>query len=283
MGPLHERLAAARQALRAAGVPDHEAALDAELLARHVLECDRSTLVMRGGDPLPSAFDTLFKPLVTRRAAREPIAYIVGRQEFWGLDFEVTPDVLIPRPETELIVEEAIASVERRDLYRRVIDVGTGSGCIVVALAIEFPHAQLVATDQSGAALAVARRNAARHGVDGRITFVHTDLLDGVGDDAQLVVSNPPYVSSADRATLQPEVGQYEPDAALFAGADGLDVIRRLFAAAPSHLADNGLMLVEFGFGQEAALRAAAQDAGWTVVRIREDLQGIPRVAALRR
>jgi release factor glutamine methyltransferase len=283
MGPLHERLAAARQALTAAGVPDHEATLDAELLARHVLECDRSTLVMRGRDPLPSAFDTLFNPLVARRAAREPIAYIVGRQEFWGLEFEVTPDVLIPRPETELIVEEAISSIERRDLYRHIIDVGTGSGCIAVALAVEFPRAQLVATDRSEAALAVARRNAARHGVDDRITFVHTDLLDGVGDDAQLIVSNPPYVSSADRATLQPEVGQYEPDAALFAGADGLDVIRRLLAAAPSHLADRGLMLVEFGFGQDAAVRAAAQDAGWTVARIREDLQGIPRVAALRR
>jgi release factor glutamine methyltransferase len=283
MAPLHARLAAARQAFAAAGIPEDEAALDAELLARHVLECDRATLLMRGSAPLPSAFDTLYAPLVARRIAREPLAYIIGRQEFWGLEFDVTPDVLIPRPETEVIVEEAIASVERRDLYRHIIDVGTGSGCLAIALAIEFPRARLAATDRSAQALAVAERNAVRHGVNSRVTFLNTDLLDGVADAANLIVSNPPYVSSADRGALQPEVGEYEPEGALFAGDDGLDVIRRLFAAAPAHLADGGLLLVEFGFGQEAPLRAVAAAAGWTVVRVREDLQSIPRVAVLRR
>ena len=282
MPSLHERLTEARQSLIGAGIPEVEAALDAEVLARHVLECDRATLLTRSRDAIPSAFDRLYNPLITRRAAREPIAYILGRREFWGLDFEVTPDVLIPRPETELIVEEAV-SIASRTLTRRIIDVGTGSGCLAVALAVEFPAARVVATDVSSAALDIAGRNADRHNVGGRISFVQSDLLERVEGTAQLIASNPPYVPDGAAAALQPEVARYEPSSALYAGADGLNVIRRLLAAAPRCLADNGGLVVEFGLGQAAAVRAAAAEAGWQVARLRADLQGIPRVVVLRR
>jgi release factor glutamine methyltransferase len=280
---LHERLAEARLTLTQAGIPSDEAALDAELLARQVLDCDRATLLTRARDPLPSAFDRLFKTLLTRRANREPLAYIVGHREFWGLEFDVTPAVLIPRPETELIVEEALASMPVRDAVGHIVDVGTGSGCLAVTLAIEFPAARVTATDISHDALAVACRNAERHNVLARVSFMQTDLLGGVSAIADLIVSNPPYVPAGDAPTLQPEVVRYEPATALFAGSDGLDVIRELLTRAHPLLASDGFLIVEFGFGQETPVREAARRAGWTVVRIRSDLQRIPRVAVLRR
>jgi len=284
MSSLHERLADARQTMVRAGIPADEAALDAEVLARHVLECDRATLLTRARDPIPSAFGRLYQTLVDRRAAREPLAYIVGHREFWGLEFEVTPAVLIPRPETELIVEEALSAIPSRDAARLIVDVGTGSGCLAVALAIEFPPAALVATDASREALEVAERNAERHNVLGRIAFVYTDLLRAVSSGtADLIVCNPPYVPDGDAATLQPEVGRYEPPSALYGGPDGLDVIRRVLTDARQHLAAGGWLIVEFGFGQEAGVREAARGLGWSVERVRSDLQGIPRVAVLRR
>ncbi len=283
MASLYERLAEARETLIRAGISTDEAALDAEVLARHVLDCDRATLLTRARDPLPSAFDRLYRELIARRIAREPIAHIVGHREFWGLEFEVTPAVLIPRPETELLVEEALSALPHRDGVRRIIDVGTGSGCLAVTLAVEFPAAAVVGTDMSAAALAVAGRNAERHNAAGRITFLETDLLLDVAGPADLIVSNPPYVPAGDAATLAPEVARYEPPSALYGGHDGLDVIRRLLADARRPLAPDGWLIVEFGFGQGSAIRGAAADAGWTVVRIRSDLQGIPRVAVLRR
>jgi len=283
MSSLHERLADARETLIRAGIPAEEAALDAEVLARHVLDCDRATLLTRARDPLPSAFDRLYHALIARRVAREPVAYIVGHREFWGLEFDVTPAVLIPRPETELVVEEALASLPRRDLVRHIIDVGTGSGCLAVTLAVEFPPANVTATDTSHEALAVAYRNADRHNVIGRITFVQADVLKDLTEPADLIVSNPPYVPAGDAATLQVEVARYEPASALYGGPDGLDVIRRLVGSARQHLAAGGWLIIEFGFGQEAAVREVAQEAGWNVARIRSDLQGIPRVAVLRR
>jgi release factor glutamine methyltransferase len=161
--------------------------------------------------------------------------------------------------------------------------VGTGSGCLAVTLAIEFPAAQVTATDISHEALAVAYRNAERHNVLARVSFLQTNLLDGISGRADLIVSNPPYVAVGDAPTLQPEVAGYEPATALFAGSDGLDVIRELLAAAPPLLASDGFLIVEFGFGQEALVRDAARAAGWTVVRMRSDLQRIPRVVVLRR
>ena len=283
MSSLHERLADARETLIRAGIPAEEAALDAEVLARHVLDCDRATLLTRARDPLPSAFDRLYHALIARRVAREPVAYIVGHREFWGLEFDVTPAVLIPRPETELVVEEALASLPRRDIVRHIIDVGTGSGCLAVTLAVEFPPANVTATDTSHEALAVAYRNADRHNVIGRITFVQADVLKDLTEPADLIVSNPPYVPAGDAATLQAEVARYEPASALYGGPDGLDVIRRLVGTARQHLAAGGWLIIEFGFGQEAAVRELAREAGWNVARIRSDLQGIPRVVVLRR
>ena len=189
-----------------------------------------------------------FETLVERRASREPVAFITGRREFWGLDFEVSPDVLIPRPETELIVE-AVCDRRRRDDVRTIVDVGTGSGCLAVVLAREFPSATVVATDISDAALAVANRNARRHQVDDRVTFVRGDLLDAVQGPVDVIVSNPPYVSSA--VELSPEIVNFEPPVALYSGLDGLTLVRRLIAEARSRLAPGGLFAVEFGLGQD--------------------------------
>jgi release factor glutamine methyltransferase len=283
MAPLHERLADARDRFVRAGIGREEAALDAEVIARHVLDCDRATLLIRSRDPLPSAFGRLFEDLVRRRLAREPVAYITGHKEFWGLEFEVTPAVLIPRPETELIIEESLAVLPARDTVGQIIDVGTGSGCLAIALAIEFSAAKVVATDSSEAALEIAGRNCSRHHVTNRVSLIRADLLDGLVEPADLIVSNPPYVPDSEALRLQPEVVRYEPQSALFAGDDGLDIIRRLFAAGSDRLADRGLLIIEFGIGQEPELREAARQAGWTVDRVRRDLQGIPRVAVLRR
>lgn len=282
MPTLHECLAEARDTLLRAGLQPQDVALDAEVLARHVLDCDRATLLTRARDPLPSAFDRLFRALVARRAAREPIAYIVGHREFWGLEFEVTPAVLIPRPETELIIEEVLASLPHRELVRRIVDVGTGSGCLAITLAVEFPSATVTGTDISADALDVASRNAIRHHTDARVTFLQRDLLDAVEGPADVIVSNPPYVRAGDAAAISPDV-RYEPATALYGGSDGLDIIRRLFKDAARPLAPGGWLVVEFGLGQEEDVREAAGDAAWTVARIRGDLQGIPRVAVLRR
>jgi release factor glutamine methyltransferase len=283
MSSVHERLVQARQIFGRAGIDADEAALDAEVLARHVLDWDRATLVARWRETAPESFDERFQPLITRRASREPVAYITGHREFWDLDFEVTPDVLIPRPETELIIEEALRHAREGCLPREIVDVGTGSGCIAVALAHELPFARVTGTDISIAALDVARRNAQRHGVARRIRFLNADLLDDV-TPADLIVSNPPYIPAGDASGLQPEVRLHEPAAALFGGpGDGLELVRRLLAAAAAHLAEDGRLMIEFGFGQEAPLREAARHAGWDVLRICHDLQAIPRVAILRR
>ncbi|MEN3337818.1 MAG: release factor glutamine methyltransferase [Acidobacteriota bacterium] len=284
MASVHERLVQARQVLTRAGLDADEATLDAEVLARHVLGWDRATLIGRWRDPAPAGFDEQLGPLVARRAAREPIAYITGHREFWGLDFEVTPDVLIPRPETELVIEEARLFASEVRLPRSAVDVGTGSGCIAVALAREFLGVHVTATDISPAALDVARRNAGRLGVADRVTLIQADLLDGAPRAADLIVSNPPYVAAGDAPSLPPEVRLHEPHAALFGGdADGLHMVRRLLASAATHLAPGGRLIMEFGFGQDGAVREAAQNSGWETVRVTADLQAIPRVAVLRR
>jgi len=284
MASLNQRLVEAKEALTKAGIRADEATLDAELLARSVLGWDRAAVLTHRTEPTPADFDARYHPLVARRAAREPVAYIIGHTEFWGLQFEVNTDVLIPRPETEILVEEAIAWARGHANCRRIIDVCTGSGCIAIALALEVLEAEIIATDSSAAALAVARRNALRHGVDARITFTQTDLLDEVDETAEVIVSNPPYVPHSDAEGLQPEVAVYEPAAALYGGdGDGLDVVRRLFATASRNLAGEGHLVIEFGFGQDEQVRDAARQAGWDVKRVRNDLQGIPRVAVLRR
>jgi release factor glutamine methyltransferase len=275
---------AATGRLAAAGIPALEAQLDAELLARVALGgWDRATFIVRSPEPAPPRFAEAFEPLVARRLGREPMAYITGRCEFWGFDVEVTPDVLIPRPESELIVEFATRLFAGGPPPGLIVDVGTGSGCLAIALAREFPGARVLATDVSPAAIEVGRRNARRQGVDGRIDFSVSSLTGGAAG-AALVVSNPPYVAEADRASLQPEVRDHEPPGALFAGPDGLDVIRELAGAAWTALAPGGWLVFEFGFGQDAAVRdllaAGPRSASWAEWRIHRDLQGIPRTAA---
>lgn len=277
-----EAIASARAVLAQSGIPPADAAIDAEVLARHVLGWDRARLLAYGRDPAPPHFSEDFNALVQRRGRREPVAMILGRREFWGLDFEVTPDVLVPRPETELVVEEALAFA-RSHTCRSAVDVGTGSGCIAVALAGELPGLRITAIDTSRAALAVAARNAASHGVAERISFVEGDVLDPVCVPVDLIVSNPPYVPEVDAATLAPDVLRFEPHMALFGGGDGFDVLRRLFNDAHARLAPGGRLIVEFGFGQATELRELAIDSGWDVIRVREDLQGIPRTAVLAR
>lgn len=275
-----EYLAAARMRLEAAGIPAADAALDVEVLARHALSWDRATLLAHGREPAPPEFESRFEPLVARRSTREPVAQIVGVREFWERDFEVTSDVLVPRPETEIIVEEALAFC-RSHRCETVIDVGTGSGCLAVTIACERPGVRVIATDASDAALGIARRNAERHGVVGRMTFTRADVLGGITATADLIVSNPPYVPDADAAHLQPEVVRYEPHVALFGGPTGLEIAGRLFGEAKSRLAKHGILVVEFGFGQAERVQELARDTGWQVLAVREDLQRIPRTIVL--
>jgi release factor glutamine methyltransferase len=277
-GTPHGAIARARQALTAAGLTVSDAAVDAEVLARHVLGWDRTALLVHGREPATAAFLRDYEAAIARRTAREPVAFITGRREFWGRDFEVTRDVLVPRPETELVVDVALREL-RDSRPLRILDVGTGSGCLAVTLAAELPNAYVVASDVSRPALDVARRNATRHGVGPRVACLVANLLDPIVGPLDVIVSNPPYVPIG--AELPPEVEHYEPPAALFAGADGLDAIRTLVSTARAVLAGHGLFVVEFGFGQSDALRAMARASGWTRVELHNDLQGIPRVAVM--
>lgn len=283
LSALGARVAAGRQRLRAAGIPPDEADLDARLLAEHVLGWTTERFLVDAGTRPPPDFEPRYQALIDRRASREPYAYIVGSQEFWGLSFRVTPDVLIPRPETELVVEAALEILPAGGTGVAIADIGTGSGCIAVTLARERPDARVVATDLSDAALAVARQNAASHAVLNRIALQRADLLDGITGPFDAIVSNPPYVMDGDREGIQPEV-RFEPAAALYAGPDGLDAVRRLVADAPSRLRAAGILIFEFGFGQaDAVEQLISQASGLTMVALRRDLQDIPRVAIARR
>lgn len=275
---LNEHVARARERLEGAHIA--EAALDARLLAQFVLGWDAARYFTAAGEPPPADFLARYEALVTRRAAREPLAYITGDREFWNLSFEVSPAVLIPRPETELIVEAAIARFPDRGAPLSIADVCTGSGCLAVALAREYARARVVAADLSGAALDVAGRNAARHGVADRVRLIATDLLQGIPDLFDLIVANPPYVSEGDRPALVAEVREYEPELALFAGRDGLAVIRRLVEESVERLVPGGTLIFELGFWQAPAVATLISGrSGLELVEIRPDLQGIPRAA----
>jgi release factor glutamine methyltransferase len=281
---VHSRVAAARDRLRQAGLSHHEADLGARLLAEHLLGWDTARFFTSAGDPEPDGFGDRYEALVARRASREPLAYITGRQEFWDLAFEVSGDVLIPRPETELIVEAALELFPAPAAPLAIADACTGSGCLAVALAHERPSAHIVATDISSAALDVARRNAARYGVEPRVTFVRTDVLESVRGPFDLIVANPPYVQAGDRPGLQPEVRDYEPAVALFGGVKGMDIVARLVEQASTRLRAGACVIFEFGFGQDMAVEQLISDApGLTMVGLRRDLQGIARTAIARR
>lgn len=238
-------------------------------------------LIANGNLSILPRFSEKFKSLIKRRVAGEPIQYITGETEFYGLPFRVTPDVLIPRPETEHLLEKVIELAARFE-QPRIVDVGTGSGAIAVALAQKLPHAQIAATEISSRALAIARENAKRNGVD--LRFLSGDLLAPVvGERFEIVVSNPPYVPETDRAMLSVEVREYEPALALFAGDDGLDVYRRLIPAAYGALVPSGYLVLEIGYGQSPAVTELLARAGFEQSKFVPDLQGIPRVACARR
>jgi release factor glutamine methyltransferase len=257
--------------------PDR-ARLDAEALLLHALGKDKAWLLSHGQDAIAAIDAAAYEALLERRFAGEPIQYIVGETEFYGLPFRVSPAVLIPRPETEHLVEEVL----KRAAYSphpRIVDVGTGSGCIASALAWYLPHAAITATDLSLAALKLACENAALNEVAGRVRFLEGDLLAPLaGETFDIVVSNPPYVPAADRDSLSVEVRDHEPAPALFAGQDGLDIYRRLIPAAYAALVSGGYLLLEIGYGQSVAIQELLTAAGFESIELFPDLQGIPRV-----
>jgi release factor glutamine methyltransferase len=242
-------------------------------------EINRAWLIANKDVPISPPVSARLKALVERRRAGEPMQYILGEAEFYGLPFRVTPEVLIPRPETEHLVEEALklaVGFERA----RIVDVGTGSGAIAVSIAHERADAAVTAIDISAAALKMARENAKRNGCDERIRFLQGDLFSAVETERfDLIVSNPPYIPSGDRATLAVEVRDHEPALALFAGTDGLAVYRRLIPAAFEQLELGGFVLMEIGYGQQAEIEGLLAAANFGAIRFIDDLQGIARVA----
>jgi release factor glutamine methyltransferase len=299
--------------LRAAQVPSHT--LATELLLMYALGHDRAWIYSHPEEAVDSATAEKFLALIARRAAGEPVQYLTGKQEFWGLEFEVTPAVLIPRPETEHVMEVALARLGERGIKihmgtgaprerLQVADVGTGSGCLAVALAWELPHAEVFATDISAPALEVARRNAARHGVADRIHFTQCDLLTGLensdvnsagarhavpasargGAQFDLIVSNPPYIASNEADELQREVRDHEPHAALFGGPTGVEMYQRLIDQARGLLRHRGIVVLELGHDSAEHVRGIFDSQhGWSKVAITKDLAGIPRVLAAER
>jgi release factor glutamine methyltransferase len=272
------RVSDAIRRLESAGVETTEARRDAVVLARAVLGWDPARWLVNRGRPASAAFEAAFTEKIARRAAREPLAYILGEREFYGRSFVVSNAVLVPRPETELVIDRALAALgDDCRLTPRIVDVGTGSGCLAITLALECPRARVVATDLSAAALEVAAVNAARHGVGDRVEFRKGSLMAGV-DEADVVVSNPPYVAEGDRATLPREVRDHEPADALFGGAGGLDVIAALVPAAAHALRPGGTLVMEIGAGQWDAVRSIVSDVGFDAVQVFPDLAGVPRV-----
>ncbi len=282
--------------LRAANVPS--STLAAELLLTHALACDRTWLYTHPEAELDPSVAREYFALIARRAAGEPTQYLTGKQEFWGLEFEVNPDVLIPRPETEHVIEVALERLGPRGIKidmrtgepgppLRIADVGTGSACLAVALAHELSHAEIFATDISAAALDVARRNSARHDVSSRIRFLHGDLLRPVPSSPgsfDLIVSNPPYVAQDDAATLAREVREHEPHTALFGGPSGVEMYARLVQEAGELLRSGGVLVLELGYDSAQHVRAIlVAQRHWVNVSVTNDLAGIPRVLSAER
>jgi release factor glutamine methyltransferase len=296
--------------LREAHVPSFT--LAAELLLLHVLGRDRTWLYAHPEESISSADAERFFALIARRAAGEPTQHLTGKQEFWGLEFEVTPDVLIPRPETEHVIEVALdrLAVRERRAGRKqtltgeglqIVDIGTGSGCIAIALAKELPQATIFASDVSRAALAVAQRNAKRHSLSDRIRFLECNLLDGLihrtAADAEsgariteqrsrsfdLIASNPPYIGRREAATLMREVRDHEPEVALYGGEEGYELYAGLITQASAHLKPGGILVLELGHNGLPAVQPLLEAPAWTGVAVTNDLAGIPRVLAAER
>ncbi|HZN06691.1 MAG TPA: peptide chain release factor N(5)-glutamine methyltransferase [Pyrinomonadaceae bacterium] len=278
---ISDLLREASQALRDAGVP--EARREAGSLLSHVIGKDRTFLISHAEDIVAGDDLARFREAVARRASGEPLQYITGVQDFYGREFRVTTDVLIPRPETELLVEAALEVIAHKPAPL-ICDVGTGSGCIAITLVCERTDARAVAVDVSAPALAVAEDNSRRHGVSDRMRFTISDCFESVDRTAfDLVVSNPPYVAAAALSGLQREVRDHEPLVALSSGADGLDVIRRLLRDAPAFLKTDGYLIMEIGFDQGEKVQRLINENLWRLDEIRPDLQGIPRIVLVQK
>ena len=284
---LIETINNAHARLAAVSIPD--ARRDAELLLCHSLGRNRAWLITHFQVALDEGIRRIFEGAVQRRSEREPLQYIIGRQEFWGLDFTVTPEVLIPRPETELIIESALRIGGGKDASLTIADLCTGSGCLAISLAKEREQAQLFATDISATALVVAMENARNHEVSARIRFLEGDLFEPLGEldlrgRIDIIVSNPPYIPSGDLGALQPEVRDYEPGMALIAGPDGTEIQKRIINEAPEFMKKNGALILEMGLGQAAALAAFFKENGkYRAPEILNDLAGIERVIVARK
>jgi release factor glutamine methyltransferase len=259
----------------------NEARREAGSLLAHVLDRDRGFVIAHAGDSLADAQYHDFRRLISRRIGGEPLQYITGHREFFNLDFEVSPDVLIPRPETELIVEAAL-ELCKDDHAPSIADIGTGSGCIAISVLHEVPAAAAVASDVSSAALKVAQRNAERHGVQERLTLVESDCFAAFGltKPFSLIASNPPYVSEAELEGVPREV-RFEPRAALAGGPDGLSIISRLLNEARPFIRTGGHLVFEIGFGQSEPIEKLIDRRVWKLIEIRKDLQGMPRTFVL--
>ncbi len=274
-------IAEGAQVLRAAGVAD--ARRESASLAAHAIGRDRTYVVTHADELWQSEKVEAFRKLIERRAKGEPLQYITGHQEFFKLDFEVTPDVLIPRPETELLVEIALELL-KDDHSPFIGDIGTGSGCIAISVLHELGNARAIATDISPDALRVARRNAERHGVGDRLLLIESDCFSALDskNPLSLVASNPPYIRDDEMETLQREV-RYEPRSALAGGRDGLDIVRRLLHEVAAFLRPSGHFVFEIGFGQDAAVEQLINARVWELKEMRRDLQGIARAVVLRK
>jgi len=259
--------------------------LDAEILLAHARGCQRIQLYTNYDEVLDDATRAVMRGLVTRRAQAEPVAYLVGHREFYGLDFRVTSDVLIPRPDTETLVLELISLASKQD-QPRILELGAGSGCIVIAAAVNLPQGEFTAVDISPAALEIARANAEAHDVSSRITFGEGDLFEALADESQydFIVSNPPYIPDGEIAGLEPDVRDHEPHLALAGGEDGLDVIRRILDGAGARLKSGGFLLLEIGEEQGNVLpELIAARGDYETCRIVTDLAQRPRVAVAQR
>ena len=276
---LSEALQLVAQTFRAAGIEDAD--VDARMLAGHALHLDRARLISQADRVLEAREVNAISGLAARRLKREPVSRILGRKEFWSLALAVTPDVPVPRPETETVVEGALDFVVRGGLRMeklRILDIGTGSGALLVALLNELPNATGIGTDISRAALEAARINVTQFGFESRCSLIACDMAAGVEGQFDLVVSNPPYIARGDIASLAPEVRDYDPILALDGGGDGLAAYRSISADAKRLLAQGGRLFVELGAGQEPAVRKLFTNAGLAVGLARNDLAGTPRV-----
>jgi release factor glutamine methyltransferase len=278
---LREAIEEGTRSLETAGIAD--ARMQSVSLLGHALGRNRTFLIAHSADRLTESQIHRFRALVDRRGTGEPFQYITGHQEFFNLDFEVEPGVLIPRPETEIIVEAAL-EVLQDNPSPLIADIGTGSGCIVISLLHELPGARALATDLSPSALDLARRNAQRHGVLDRLELIRADIFPAQSHkELSLITSNPPYIAEADMSALQREVRDFEPPAALVSGQDGLDHIRALLREAPRHLSAGGYFIFEIGFGQRDLVAKLIDAEVWNLFQVRNDLQGIPRTFLLQK